>query len=184
MDDLNSAIESALHSNDRVDREHVRSWIREARDVQALELLYSFTNEAWNRIEPHLERDESCEMICRYFLTCINENSEDEGALNRYGAAGELEAWIDHLASIDGTESVLKNIAKAITELYLRSSEDVQTAIETGFLEHVLEQETFRSLFSYWASDERLKDAWQRALEWGLAHPDYMTKMRAEFRSL
>lgn len=63
-----------------------------------------------------------------------------------------------------------------MTEVYLASDEDAQYTIETGFLEHACETAAVRPYFDHWASDERLREAWERALAWGTAHPDGVGK--------
>jgi len=147
-------------------------------------LLYGLTDKAWHRINPALEKDETCQLICRYFLSCIRENPQGEIALGRYDAAGALEVWIDHLSNVEDTEEILREIAAAVTELFLAGDDGVRRAIETGFLEHVLEQSKLRPLFEYWAADDKLKDTWQRALEWGEAHPDAMKGFRQRLSRL
>jgi hypothetical protein len=39
-----------------------------------------------------------------------------------------------------------------------------------------------RPLFSHWADDERLQEAWRLALAWGEAHPNFMKGLRAGLR--
>jgi|SRR5690348_7336283 hypothetical protein len=184
MDELQKIIRAAADSNGPISREQVRKWIRDARDVQTLALLYSLTDKAWHRIDPVLETDETCHLICRYFLDCIRENPQGGIALGRYDAARELEGWIDHLSNMEGTEEILGGVTAAVTELFLSADDDVRRAIETGFLEHVFEQSKLRPLFEHWAGDERLKDAWQRALEWGEAHPDAVKGFRERLSRL
>jgi hypothetical protein len=184
MSELRANVQSALDSNNRIEREQVRKWIRDAADLPTVALLYRLSAEAWNRIQPILERDETCELICRYYLQCISENPPEGVALRRYEAAGDLEGWLDHLSTLDDSQQNLRDVAAAVTKLYLDSDDDVRIAIETGFLEHVLEQTKFRPLFSHWADDERLRDSWKHALEWGEAHPNYMKRMRDEIRGV
>jgi hypothetical protein len=184
MANLVEAIQAALGSDDLIDRDRVRIWIRDAMDLKTVALLYRLSRKAWDRIEPNLEKDETCRLICRYLLLCIRENPQDSSGLQRFEAAGELESWIDHLSNTEGTQGNLQEVAAAVTTLYLESDVDVRNAIETGFLEHVLEQAKLRPLFSHWAEDELLKDAWQQALAWGEAHPDYMKGIREQFRTL
>ncbi len=43
-----------------------------------------------------------------------------------------------------------------------------------GFLEHAPETAALRPYFEHWANDDRMKEAWERALAWGEAHPDAM----------
>ena len=184
MDELRATIQTALESRDSIVRESVREWIREAQDNETLALLYRLTDEAWDRIDPRLESKETCALIRRYLLQCIREDPQNSIALPRYEAAGELEAWFDHLASKGGTQEILQDVSGAVTDLFLTSDDEVRCAIETGFLEHVLEQDRLRGWFSHWANNEQLQDAWRRALEWGQAHPDYMKGLRERLRAL
>jgi hypothetical protein len=181
---LKAAIHNALNSDGSVMRDLVREWIRDAPDVETLALLYRFTDEAWDRIDPHLESDETCILIRRYLLRCILENPQGGIALSRQEAAGELELWFDHLSSKEETQRILNDVVIAVTDLFLSTDDDVQCAIETGFLEHVLEQTRLRPWFSHWAKDERLRETWQRALAWGEAHPDYMKGLREQLRAI
>jgi hypothetical protein len=183
MADLTEAIQAAIESDEPIERERVHVWVRDAKDLKTVALLYRLSCEAWSRIEPNLERDESCRLICRYFLLCIAENPSEGIGLNRYEAAGDLEGWVDHLSRLDGTQENLEEVAAAVTKLYLESGEEVRIAIETGFLEHVLEQARLRPLFAHWADDEQLKIAWEPALAWGEAHPNYMKGIREELRA-
>jgi hypothetical protein len=66
----------------------------------------------------------------------------------------------------------------------LSSGDDIRRAIETGFLEHVLEQRSLRHWFSYWAYDERLQEAWRLALAWGEAHPNFVKGLRAHLQAV
>lgn len=182
MAELTAAIQAAIESNELIERERVRVWIHDAIDLKTVALLYRLSCEAWNRIEPYLERDETSRLICRYFLFCIRENPQDGTGLQRYDAAGDLESWIDHLSNTEGTQGNLQEVAAAITTLCLESDADVRVAIETGFLEHVLEQVKLRPLFAHWGEDERLKESWHHALAWGEAHPDYMKGIREQLR--
>jgi hypothetical protein len=183
MVDLAAVIQAAIESDGPIDRLQVRNWIHDAIDLKTVGLLYRLSRRAWNRIEPNLERDETCQLICRYLLLCISENPKDGAGHQRYEAAGELESWFDHLSNTEGTQGSLREVATAVTTLYLGSDTDVRLAIETGFLEHVFEQAKLRPFFSHWAEDERLRDGWQQALAWGEAHPDYMRGIREQLRA-
>jgi len=81
-------------------------------------------------------------------------------ALSRYEAAGELERWFDYLAERGDAHDIVQGVVIAVTDLFLSSDDDIRRAIETGFLEHVMEQRTLRHWFSHWAYDDR-----QTALE-------------------
>ena len=110
-------------------------------------MLYKLTDEAWNRIEPPLEGQETCALIQRYLLRCIRENPQGGAALSRYEAAGVLEAWFDHLASTQDGPAPLQAVVVAVTDLFLGGDDLVRGAIATGFLKHVLEQPALRPYF-------------------------------------
>ncbi len=183
MDELNRSILNALESDGPIPRQRVRGWIQQAATVQADAQLYKLTREAWSRIEPRLEMAETCTLIERYLLGCIREDPQGGVALTRYEAAGELEAWFDLLAHKEDTGEILQSAVDAVTTLFLAGDDHVRRAIETGFLEHVLEQAPMRPLFSHWARDERLQEALRLALAWGHAHPNFTKSLRAELRA-
>ena len=178
MGEIDDQIDAALQTDSRIPRHQVIAWIENARDLRALAKLYWLTGEGYYRIEPELGRDATCALIERYLLECIRENVEDdEEILSRFDAAGELHSWLRHLLSMDGTENILSHAAHSITDLFLESGEAVRNTIETAFLEHALETAGLRPYFEHWSSDPRLKVAWEPALAWGKAHPDYMARM-------
>jgi len=183
MDELKQSINAALGSEDPIPRQLVREWIQRAADVEADALLYKLTGEAWNRIQPHLEAGETCSLIQRYLFRCIQENPKGGIALSRYEAASELEAWFDHLVRKEETREILERAVGGVTTLFLTGDDDIRAAIETGFLEHVLEQVTMRPLFSHWAYDEQLQEAWRQALAWGEAHPNFTKGLREQLRA-
>jgi len=184
MDELDAAIDAALQSDDSIPRETVREWIRTAQTVESLACLYRLTNEAWNRIQPRLDPDETRFLIRRYLLLCIRMDPQHSIALPRYEAAAVLESWFDHLASMAGARKTLQEVTTAVTDFFLSGDEQIRLAIETGFLEHVLEQPSLRPFFSHWAQDKRLQGAWQRSLAWGEAHPNQMKRLREQLLSL
>lgn len=172
--DLSAEIDAALLGDGRIPREQVLRWIEAAQDLSTLARLYRLTEEGYYRIQPELGRDASCGLIQRYLLQCIREDVPDNDEIQgRYEAARSLHVWFCHLLEMKDTSAVLTAAAGAVTELFLASGEDVRTAIETGFLEHVLETAALRPYFEHWSRDSNLREAWERALEWGKAHPDY-----------
>lgn len=75
----------------------------------------------------------------------------------------------------------IENAARAITDLFLTSAEEIQLAIEQGFLEHALESAALRRYFEHWSSDGRLPETWERAMEWANDHPDWSWNLHQEF---
>jgi hypothetical protein len=173
MSEVATAVQAALDSDAPIARELVVEWCQGADDVRSLALLYRLTGEAYERIQPPLGQQDTCWLIRRYLLECLRLNPEDGLAFSRYEAAWTLLGWFQHLSRLADTTPVLRDAASAITQLYLESDTEVRTAIETRFLEHVLEDEEFRPLFAGWEQDSRLREAWQAALAWGEAHPGF-----------
>jgi hypothetical protein len=186
MNDIVREIDEALAGGGPIAREKVVSWIDSVSDLPTLAKLYRLTGEHYHRIQPDLGQDAECAAVQRYLLECVRQDvKENSGIEDRWQAAQTLHRWFCHLGDMEGTSLVLGEAARAITELFLQE-EDVRDAIETGFLEHALEMETLRPYFEHWSKDERLRPAWERALEWGKAHPGFLWGMFKElekFRS-
>lgn len=180
MIQFDSDINAAISSDGPIPKETVLGWIDAVADseLSTLSKLYRLTNEAYYRIQPELGMESTCGLIQRYLLGCIHEGATDnEDIEERYEAAMSLHVWFRHLLVIEGASTILAGAADAVTKLYLDSEQDVRDAIETGFLEHALETSALRPYFEHWGSDSRLQEAWNRALEWGKVHPDYMAGM-------
>jgi hypothetical protein len=173
MSEVASAVQAAIDSGTPIPRDLVVEWCQAADDIRSLALLYRLTGEAYERIQPPLGQQETCQLIQKYLLACIRLNPGDGCAFSRYQGAWTLLSWFQHLSRLADTTPVLRDVASAVTQLYLESDAEVRTAIETGFLEHVLEDEEFRPLFAGWAHDNRLREAWHAALAWGEAHPGF-----------
>jgi hypothetical protein len=183
--DFSAEIDLALLGDAQIPRERVLYWIEATTDLSTLAKLYRLTDEGYYRIQPDLGRDASCALIQRYLLQCIREGVSDNGEIQaRYEAAQSLHVWFCHLLELKDTSAVLTAAAGAVTELFLASGEDVRTAIETGFLEHVLETAALRPYFEHWSRDSNLREAWERALEWGKAHPDYTWGLLQQLRRI
>jgi hypothetical protein len=182
VNDFSSDIEAAFSTDTPIPRERVLSWIDGASDLRTLSKLYRLTNEGYYRIQPELGADVTCALIQRYLIQCIRENIEDDDEIDsRFDATMSLHTWFRHLLTME-RDGILTRSARAITELYLTSDDAIRDAIETGFLEHALETAGLRPYFEHWSRDERLQDAWDRALEWADDHPDYMAKMFQRLR--
>lgn len=184
MKDYISEIDAALSAETPIPRESMLQWIEAPSDLSTLAKLYRLTGQAYDRIQPELAPELTCSLIQRFLLQCIRENVIDDDEIpTRWEAAQTLHAWFCHLSDMpEDNSSILKQAAKAITNLYLESDSAVRNCIEQGFLEHALEMVALRPYFADWSSDVRLRDAWERALEWGEAHPNYTWDLLQELR--
>jgi hypothetical protein len=159
-------------------------WIAAAHDISTLPKLYRLTGERYYSINPELGRDETCSVIQHYLLECIRLNvTGRDDVQDRWEASQTLGVWFCNLMEQDATP-VLKRAAQAITDLFLGGDHEVRNAIEAGFLEHALETEALRPYFEHWSTDEQLRPAWARAIEWGEAHPDFTWGMLKHLRDM
>ncbi len=165
------AISNAYDSGEPIRREQVLSWIDEG-DLASWGLLYTLTRDASNRIEPRLGMRATCDFLLNYYLRCILEGPERGPDIHsRFEAAYELLDWLKHVSSL-GSEGrgFLPTIAERVTEVFLGASPEARNAIETGFLEHALENPEFVTLFEHWRDHPDLAEPYAQCLEWGLAH--------------
>lgn len=174
MASLDSEIDAALQAKDPIPRQRVIAWIDNASELTTLSKLYQLTDTGYYRIAPELGMDATCGLIQRYLLECMRQNVEDNDAIqSRFEAGGSLHLWLRRLCETGCAAAVITRAARAITDLFL-SDEAIQDSVETAFLEHAMESAALRPYFEFWAADDRLRPAWERALEWGKAHPDFV----------
>ena len=191
MAGFKSDIDAALLTDEPLQKEKVLVWINATSDLPTLAKLYRLHGEGYYRIQPELGGDASCSLIQRYLLECIRQNviqdvdiADENEIQDRWEAARTLHGWLCQLAEMNDSSAQIGRAASAITELYLTTGEDVQLAIEQGFLEHALEMAALRPYFEHWSSDDRLRPAWERSLEWGLAHPNFIWGMLQGLKGL
>jgi hypothetical protein len=186
MKDFVDEIDAALLSEGPIAREKVIEWIDSTSDLPTLAKLYRLTDEAYQRIKPELGEEPTCGLIQRYLLECIRQDAaETDEIQGRWEAASTLHSWFCHLATMgEDNSAILRPASDAITELFLTGSDDVRNAIEQGFLEHALEMEGLRRYFEHWSADPILREAWERALEWGKAHPNFTWGLLQQLKSV
>ena len=165
-------IEAALESDEPVPREDYLRWVQDG-DLSSQARAYELSASAWGRIEPEPSMEEQCSFMARYFLSCIEHHLQsDEYVLNGFEGGRALAAWLKHLQRVAGTESVVKDVARDMGELYKRLDEEGRNRLETGALEHILETPALRAYFNFWQDDSTLRVALESALAWGLAHTE------------
>jgi hypothetical protein len=185
MDDNTAEIDAALSSEAAISRDKVAIWIEAKADLRTLAKIFRITGEGYYRIKPELGKELECAAVQNYLLECIRQDVKDDDDIeSRYEAAATLHGWLRQLLESGDCDDIIKSVAGAITQMYLLSAEDIRDAIETGFLEHALESAGLRPFFEHWSANSRLREAWNRALEWGMAHPDFSWNQLQELRRL
>ncbi len=184
MAGFHAEIDAVMSGTDPIPRESAIRWIAAADDIFTLSKLYRLMDQGYHRIKPELGADTTCALIQRYLLECIRQNLTGRDDIeDRWEAARTLHAWFCHLAEQSAAAPLLERAAQAITVTYLEGNEEIRTAIEQGFLEHALETAALWTYFKHWSSDDRLRPAWDRAMEWAKAHPDYTWGLLKKLRS-
>jgi hypothetical protein len=185
MDDTASEIDAALATDATIPREKVVHWIDSTSDLRTLEKLYRLTGQGYDRIQPELDSDITCGLIQRFLLQCIREDVHDDNEIPpRWEAAYTFSTWFFHLAQMkEDNSTILRRAAEGVTQLYLASDDAARIAIEQGFLEHALEMKSLHGFFEQWSSDDRLRPAWERAMEWAGDHPNYTWDLLQQFKA-
>jgi len=178
-------IDAAVASQEVLSRSDVERWIEATNDLPTLAKIYRITGEGYHRIKPELGKELECKSVQNYLLECIRQDVKDNDEIeSRYEAASTLHGWLRQLLEGGDCDEVIRRTAHLVTELFLTSGDEIRNALETGFLEHALESQGLRPYFEHWSEDPRLKDTWDRALEWGIAHPDFSWNNLQELRRL
>lgn len=157
-----------LETNQEIPKALVLGWMA-SEDITILGALYKFTDVAWDRIHPRMQKEEICHFILRYLKKCMIENPEaQEYVFNRYEAGWEMASWIKHLWSKKPeTNPILQEISATLKAMYLQGDTAIRECIVNAVLEHAFEEKAIVDLFAEWQQDEQLKTAYQNALEWG-----------------
>jgi len=163
----------ALRGSGPISREDLRRWMNA--DVETKAIVYVLTDKAWSRIEPELSLSEQCTFMRDYLCECLvagcSTGETGDYVHSGFEAAWELAAWLKHLAHIEGTSAIIKGVAAKLGEIYVTAEDSLRNRIETGALEHALEEPLLVTFFSTWRNDEQLSPAFSRALAWAVAHP-------------
>jgi hypothetical protein len=180
--DFTNEIDAALSSQDPIPKDRVLLWIESVKDLPTLAKLYRITGEGYYRIQPELGKEAECRAVRNYLLECIRQNvSESEEFESRWEAARTLHLWLRKLVEMGDASDEIEHTALAVTNLFLANGEEIQLAIEQGFLEHALETSRLRLYFENWSRHDRLREPWERAVAWANDHPDWSWNLHQEF---
>lgn len=126
------------------------------------------------RIQPEPEMWYTVPLVLGFLIRSITEPSEqahlDSNILSSYEAAHELLRLLCCWSDDPDYAEFSQDLVARINQAFLADGESVRDCIEMGFLEHALEYPALRPLFDSWKSHPEMRDAYARALQWGLAH--------------
>ena len=133
----------------------------------------------YDRVQPPSDPIPVRHFLIDYYLRCVIEDplsdqmvdyDDDYRMHSRFEAARNLRSLLESLFDHRYT-SLVKVLVKRVTEAFLKGDMPLQNAIETGFLEHVLERPDLVHLFEFWKDNPKSSESYETALKWGLAHP-------------
>ncbi len=114
-------------------------------------------------IKPCLSFNDYFHYVNDYIQYCIIENPDGDWSDSRYSACWDYANWFNCWFNSKGIDvKYLEIIKENIEKLYKNSDSEIQLAIETGFLEHILRNKKTIDFFSNWSQDEILSEVIQR----------------------
>lgn len=138
-------------------------------DLLKLGILREIITSHWNRLDPALNVAKCSRVVVRYLLSCLEQNPEpSDYLLSRYESAHELLRLVRHWEN--GTQEfqcLMRETIESIRELYVRTDDKTRLCIETGFLEHLLENRLSLRWLNRWESDPITATAITDSLKWG-----------------
>jgi hypothetical protein len=142
-------------------------------------IAHEIVTEAYQRVHPELDLVRVGEFLLDYYLNCIEREPPPEpqddaelrdDELHRpYEAGRLLIGFVVNMWRLrPETDALIDDCVQRVTNLYLKSNQEIRLCIETAFLEHVFERPELRPLFAHWANHPELAEAHRMCMEWGL----------------
>jgi hypothetical protein len=165
-------VEAAIAGSAVVPKGDYLRWAS-SRDVAVQARAFHLSAGAWDRISPEPTTEEQCGVMADYLLVCLSSNpAPDDYIHSGFEAGHALASCLKHWVGLPDTSEVIASVAKRLERRYRESDPEGRNRIETGALEHILESPRLRRYFEHWAQDAELREAYEPALAWGLAHAD------------
>lgn len=169
MSNLATEVETALSGTGAIAKSDVLRWMRDG-DLSTRARVYKLVTSAWLRIIPEPKLHEQCGLVADYLLECIAVNQADELVHGGFEACYAIADWLKCLASVSAATPAISDVESRLQGLYRRGDSALRNRIETGALEHILEDPRLRPFFAHWQNDPVLREAYEPALAWGTAH--------------
>lgn len=158
------AILQAAKSDLPIEKETAESWM-ESSSLEVMgaawELIIS-EDDILQRIVPPLTISDLQEFYLRYYERAIVEDPHDRWGLSAYGAANDMLAWFrsPHTDECLAFPNCLKDMLGRVYKMGDRETFDV---VVNGALEHILQSDSNKHLFSDWLDDPVLRKAYGAA---------------------
>jgi hypothetical protein len=155
--DYRLEVERVLKTSEVVLKPDYLRWVQNG-DLATQARAYQLSATSWRRIQPEPSMEEQCQFMMEHLLACIEANPPtDEYLQSGFEAGCSLAAWLKHLQGIPGTANVIGHVADQLALLYKKLDPAGRNRLETGALEHILEQPALRVYFESWQRDPILR---------------------------
>lgn len=163
-------IRKVIESDVSVPADRVRAWMK-SDDLEVQAGIVIIISEYQDRIDPPIEGETIFRFCLNYYKRCFLENPPDgEFTANRTVEGYALHNWFKILwGNKESNSRLLDEIKRMVADVYVSGDAGSRYAIETAFLEHLFEDREIEAYFSDWKCNVALKDAYDRAREWGTA---------------
>lgn len=163
-------IENIARGAGKIPAAKVRQWLHHS-SVEVLGAVNVHIMQNTRRVEPPLSMEEICSTVQEYYRQCLVQNLQDSNyAPNRSITGLELVSWFESLWRDSAVPR--EYVARLKTMLRDLCLEDKvpQDQMVGAVLEHLFETPQIAEYFADWRSDPRLKDAFERAIDWAKDH--------------
>ncbi|MEN6519807.1 MAG: hypothetical protein ABFD46_01455 [Armatimonadota bacterium] len=166
-------IEKTLKQNGSVSGDTVKRWMCNS-SLEVLGAVHELVTYSpyWERIDPPLSEADLLPFLLSFYKRCLYEDPKGDWSLSRYEAAAAIVSRFQALLPNKKPErqALLVKLKDLLVQCYLSDNPELQTAIVTGALEHILEEPRFRSFFTDWTKHPLLRRAYDLAMEWAIYH--------------
>jgi len=161
------------HSSVSIPRTKIYQWMQ-YKDIDIMGITADFVTWASyiERIDEEIEQKDLEAFLFEYYERCLDEDPDTDWAETRYGACRTMISWFRAIPDdVDPAScSFIVHMKDWLTDVYLKSGEDIRDAIVAGALEHILEQKRWWDFFQDWKENPALRPAYERAMEWAVDH--------------
>ncbi len=166
-------IEALVEAGSPIPCRAVEQWmVSDYIDVLGAVYDLLISERASRRIEPPLDFSEFPPFLLRYMERCLRDDPEAGGPHNWAVTGMELVSYYWHLwEQKDVRDQEFVKLKQWLARVYSEGDEDVRYRVETGVLEHLLEDAKIAEYFADWQDDAVLKHAYDAAMLWARDHP-------------